>query len=355
MKRISSCAWLPAVGWSTSHIDEPMMEKRIALLFGCLLFIIVAGCKQSPKNAKTQKVVKDYFNRTVTIPDKVERVLPIYYVQAEFLCAIGAADKMVGIGKINKNSSEILNTVFPQIHNMPVVGFQNTINTEAVIGLKPDFIFCGTEKETVEKFEQLGYPITATYPNSVAQILDEVLFYGKIVNKEAAAKIIFNFLQSKLDSVTQISRTINKTTFPKVYYVRTDALTTLGGTLQGEVFNLAGGELVTQKLGNNSNSLQMSLEDIYAYNPDVIVIRDRASITPTDIYNDAKWSNIAAVKNKKVFQETYGWTEFRFGTFFGLMEKAKWFHPKKFSALDPAKAYRDFLQLIQQNNASVSK
>lgn len=331
------------------------MEQKIKSIIILLVLLIFNSCQQEQKAETNQKIVKDYFDRTVLVPKNVERILPIYYVQAEFLCAVGASDKIVGIGKINKNSSEILNKIFPKIHNLPIVGFQNNVNVEKVIGLKPDFIFCGTEKETIEKFEKMGYNITATYPNNVEQILNEVLFYGKIVNKEVEAKIIFDFLKSKFDSVTQISSTINKTKFPKIYYIRTDALTTLGGELQGEIFNLAGGELVTQKIGNNSNSLQMSLEDIYNYNPDIIVIRDRASIKPDDIYNDVKWKNINAVKNKKVFQETYGWTEFRFGTFFGLMEKAKWFHPEKFKNLDPNKAYSDFLQIIQKNNATLSK
>lgn len=329
------------------------MEQKIKLLVILLVLVIFNSCQQSQKTEKNQNAVKDYFGRDVVIPDKIERILPIYYVQAEFLCAVGASDKIVGIGKIDKKSSEILNKYFPKIHELPLVGFQNNISIEKVIGLKPDFIFCGAEKETVETFEKSGYNILATYPNNVEQILNEVLLYGKIANKETEARIIFDFLKSRLDSVSHISNTINKAKFPKIYYIRTDALTTLGGELQGEIFKLSGGELVTKKIGNNSNSLQMSLEDIYNYNPDIIVIRDRASVNPNDIYSDEKWKNISAVKNRKVFQETYGWTEFRFGTFFGLMEKAKWFHPEKFKHLDPNKEYEHFLQLIQKNNAPI--
>ena len=329
------------------------MEQKINLL---LLFLVTFySCQQTQTTEESLTITKDYFNRKVIVPPKVERIIPIYYVQAEFLCAVGASNKIVGIGKVNKNSSKILNEVFPEIHELPMVGIQNNVNTEKVIDLKPDFIFCGTEKETVEKFEKLGYNIAATYPDNVEQILNEVLFYGKIVSKEAEAKIIFGFLKSKLDSVSQISKTIDETKIPKIYYIRTDALTTLGGELQGEIFNLAGGELVTSKIGNNSNSLQMSLEDIYNFNPDIIVIRDRASINPIDIYNDNKWHNITAVKNKKVFKETYGWTEFRFGTFFGLMEKAKWFHPEEFKNFDPQKAYRSFMKIVKSNNETLSK
>lgn len=326
------------------------MGQKMKLFLLLLVLVSFNRCQQ-PQNAKKhQMIIKDYFSREVEVPKNAERILPIYYVQAEFLCAVGAASKIVGIGKIGKNSSEILNTAFPKVHDLPMVGIQNNVNIEMVIELKPDFIFCGTEKETVEKFEKLGYNIAAIYPNNVEQILNELLLYGKIVNREKEAKIIFDYLKSNLDSIVQITKTIEKSNFPKVYYIRTDALTTLGGELQGGIFNLAGSELVTHEIGNNSNSLQMSIEDIYNYNPDIIVIRDRASISPVDIYNDMKWQNINAVKNKKIFQETYGWTEFRLGTFFGLIEKAKWFHPEEFKDFDPNRAYNSFLQIVEKNN-----
>jgi len=333
---------------------EQKIKHSIALFF--LSFFLLSSCNsKQDKSSQKEKIMKDFFGRNVAIPTKVERILPIYYIQAEFLCAVGASSRIVGVGKVNPNSSEILNIIFPKIHELPVIGIQSSINYEKIISLKPDLIFTGTEKEILENLERFGLNVVATYPNNLEDILDEVLFYGEIVQKKPEADRIYAFLKKTLSTVAKPRLNIPDKNLPKVYYIRTDPFTTLGGELQGEIFNLAGGDLVTKKMGNNSNSLNVSLEDIYKFNPDIIVIRDRASVTPDDIYKDVRWQNIKAVKDKKVFQETNGWTEFRFGTFFGIMEKAKWFHPKEFTLLNPTEEYETFLNLIKRNNEAASK
>lgn len=56
------------------------------------------------------------------------------------------------------------------------------------------------------------------------------------------------------------------------------------------------------------------MEQIYEWNPEVIIISTFTETTPEDLYNNATngqdWSHIAAVQNKKVYKEplgTYRW------------------------------------------------
>jgi len=323
--------------------------KFVLLFVLGLILIFVLACHQNKSEHKDTKIVKDYFDRTIKIPQKIQRIIPIYYVQAEIICAIGAKDKIVGIGKIDKRSSAFIRDYFPELMNLPQIG-QNSINYEKIISLKPDIIFTGTEKSTNERFEQLGYIAIATYPKNLKDVTDEIVLYGSILDKvEEAQKIsiLFNSITVKIKEVTK-NIPLNK--IPRVYYMRSDALTSLGGKMQGEVISLAGGNLVTNGIGDNSTSLQISFEDIYKYNPDVIILRDRASLKPKDIYEDERWKDINAVKNKKVFQETYGWTEFRLETIFGIVEKAKWFHPELFKDFNAETEYKKFIEIVNQNN-----
>lgn len=317
-------------------------------IFGIFLFTIFS-CNQNAGTSRTGKLVKDYFNRSINIPQNIERIIPLYYVQAEIICAIGAKDKIVGIGKINERSSLFLNIHFPEMMKMPQVG-QGNINYEKIISLKPDIVFTGTEKPVIEQLEQLGYVAIATYPKSLKDIIDETVFYGDILGKRQESLEIYELFKNIEDKVFKISKNIPPNKRPKVYYVRTDALTTLGGNVQGEIIDLAGGQLVTNGLGDNATSLQMSFEDIYKYNPDVIIIRDRASIKSEDIFNDDRWKNINAVKNKKVFQEHSGWTEYRLETIFGIIEKAKWLQPELFREFNPETDYNKFIEIVRQNN-----
>lgn len=324
------------------------MKINIFNIFGIFLFTIFS-CNQNVETSRTGKLVKDYFNRSINIPQNIERIIPLYYVQAEIICAIGAKGKIVGIGKINERSSNFLNTHFPEMMKMPQVGHGN-INYEKIISLKPDIVFTGTEKPVIEQLEQLGYVAIATYPKSLKDIIDETAFYGDILGRKQESLEIYKLFKNIEDKIFKISKNIPSNKRPKVYYVRTDALTTLGGNVQGEIIDLAGGLLVTNGLGDNATSLQMSFEDIYKYNPDVIIIRDRASIKPEDIFKDVRWKNINAVKNKKVFQEHSGWTEYRLETIFGIIEKAKWIQPELFREFNPVNDYNKFIEIVRQNN-----
>ena len=313
---------------------------------GLFLFL---SCNQSDSNRHEKKIVKDYFNRVIKIPEKVQRVIPLYHVQAEIICAIGASEKIVGIGKINENSSLFLKTHFSDILKIPQVG-QSNINYEKILYLKPDIVFTGTEKPTIEKLEQLGCVAIETYPNSLKDIKDEIVFYGDILERKHNSDEIYKFFEDIENRISEVTNKIPTHRKPKIYYIRTDALTSLGGNVQGEIFSLAGGILVTDGIGDNASSIQMSFEDIYKYSPDVIIIRDRASIKPEDIYSDERWRNINAVKNKNIFQEHSGWTEFRLETYFGIIEKAKWLHPELFKDLNAEIEYEKFINIVRQHN-----
>lgn len=323
--------------------------KLLYIPFWGFLFLLVIGCNQNRSNKNGVRSVKDYFNRTINVVQNVQRVIPIYYVQAEILCAIGAREKIVGIGKISANSSGFLKTYFPEIFELPQVG-QSSIDYEKIISLAPDIVFTGTEKPIVERLEQLGYSAIATYPNNLNDIMDEIVFYGNVMGNEKQALRIHDLFQGLVERIKEISKNIPQKKKAKVYYIRTDALTTLGGNVQGEIIDLAGGKLVTDGIGDNATSLQMSFEDIHKYNPEVIIIRDRAFVKPEDIYNDERWKDIDAVKNKKIFQEHSGWTEFRLETIFGVIEKAKWLHPELFKDLDFEIEYKKFIEIVNGNN-----
>lgn len=324
------------------------MKLRCFIIFGIILSCLVACTRKSPQD-NDKLIVKDYFNRTISIPRKLKRVLPLYYVQAEIICALGAKTSIVGIGRINNNSSLFLKSYFPDILELPQVG-QSDINYEKIVSLNPDVVFAGTEKPSIEKLEQLGYLVVATYPKTMKDITDEIMLYGNILGKQQQAHEIYESFNKIYQDMATISSQIPTNKRPKIYYIRTDALTSLGGNVQSEIIKFAGGQLLTEGLGDNATSLQMSLEDIYRYNPDIIIIRDRASINPDDIYNDENWQLINAVKNRKIFKEHAGWTEYRLETIFGIIEKAKWIQPKLFKDFNPDNEYNKFIQLVRDNN-----
>jgi iron complex transport system substrate-binding protein len=323
--------------------------KIFRLIFGfCLLFLLFSCTDSSIKKSKKNTIAtKDYFERDFEMPIKVNRVIPLFYVQAEMICVIGASSKIVGIGKLFAIQSTIIHEYFPQLYKLPQVGIKSNVNYEMILALKPDIVFCGTERDVVDRLEQLKVNNLPTFPKNTLQVSKQILLYGKIFNKSDNALKIVNFLNKEYKLVVNRTKNLDSKKRPKIYYARTDLFTTLGSGINSEIINLIGGISVTKDLPNDMNGVKVSLENLYAWNPDIIIIRDRASITPDDIYKDERLKGINAVKNKKVFQETFSWTEFRIGMYFGIIEKAKWLHPELFQDVKPQSEYEQFVTLFK--------
>jgi iron complex transport system substrate-binding protein len=325
------------------------MKNVISSLLCVFLTALVLSCTKPQDNKSREYTtrVTDYFGRPLFIPTKVNRVIPLFYVQAEMICVLGASDKIVGIGQLFAVQSPIIHNYFPQLYRVPQVGNLSNVDYEKVISLKPDIVFCGPEKATLDGLERLNILSLPTFPRNSLQISEQILLYGKIFDKTQNAEDIVRFLNAEYEKVTNITEAIEIRQRPKVYYARTDFLTTLGGGINSEIIRLVGGISVTNDLSNDKNGIKVSLEDIYRWNPDAIIIRDRALTTAEDIYKDERLAKISAVRNRRVYRETYGWTEFRIGMFFGMLEKAKWLHPDLFKGINPQSEYDQFVKLFR--------
>ena len=140
------------------------MKIRFFIYSTCLLFFLLSCYNSTNKtNNENTITIKDYFDREIQIPIKVNRVLPLFYVQAEMICVLGASNKIVGIGKLFAIQSTIIHEHFSQLYKLPQVGNQSNVNFEKVIALKPDIVFSGLEKDVSDRLEQLKIKNLSTF------------------------------------------------------------------------------------------------------------------------------------------------------------------------------------------------
>ena len=313
------------------------------LLMILVLSLIVAGCGLS--FSSSPKTVVDYFGREIAVPEKVERIFSTYYVQAEYLCAMGARDKIIGVGRIYANDY-IIENFCPEVYDLPQIA-QGGLNLESLVEMQPDIVLTSNNMEQIESIENLGIPVFGSFPDSTELIFQQIMDTGVIAGYEKQARQIVDFQQDLLDKVDAVVGDLSEDQRPGVYYLRDEALQTQGKGVMSDIIARAGGRNVAEQLGESGEPVMVSMENIYDWNPDIIIIRDRSALTPQDVYNDPLWASINAVKNQQVYQEHYGWTEFRTETIFGILEKAKWFQPDLFASLDVDAEYQSFLELIQ--------
>ena len=71
--------------------------------------------------------------------------------------------------------------------------------------------------------------------------------------------------------------------------------------IQTHLIEIAGGLNAVSGVSGTGNFVEVNIEQIISWNPDVIWYPAYARYTAEDLLNDPAWSNINAVKNKKVF------------------------------------------------------
>ncbi len=314
--------------------------------------LIISGCgDHRSQPTDSARVFKDSYDHRVLVDSTITRAITLYYVQAEMACSVGAEGSIVAVGRLSQGQSAVIDNFCPGMLRLPTVGTGANLDYEEVIGLMPDLVVGGVELEPLQHLERLGVTTFSSFPRHPLDVLTQIRTIGGLLGRPRQAERVAEFLDSLYMLVIARTASLSEDERPLVYYARTTPLVTLGGGVNNEVIRLIGGRSATSTLPGEMASVQVSLEQLYLWNPDVIILRDRASFTPEDLIAQSEWSGIRAVRNHRVYQETYGWTEYRVAAFVGFLEKAKWLHPELFADVDPQSAYRSLLRLLQEVRA----
>lgn len=339
-------------------ISNMIFKLYSTLIFLILLLIFCLSCgtstdKQNINNTDSLIVIRDYFNRDIQINSQINRIVPIYYGECEIITSLGAKNKIVGVGLLPQNSnppySNILDKFFPEIFKLPIVG-DGSINFEKLIQLQPDIVLIDNRAEILKQTDKFKIKTFAIFPRTFNDILKSINIIGNIVHKEQNAKILTDTLTNILNTIRNKSVLLPKSEIPKVYYVWNNLLTTVNDTVHNEIFEICGSINVLKNEFPSAYSLTISLENLYKWNPDFIIIRDRSNLSVNDILNNENLKQLKAVKNNNVYKEHIGWRGYRIETFFGIIEKSKWFHEELYYDINPEIEYQKFLNLIGKFN-----
>ena len=290
----------------------------------------------------------EQFNRIVTINKPVERVVTLLPEGTRVMVALGAADKLVGVDKYSSTRSfgDIYPTVFPELKELPIVGVYNEPNIEFIVSLRPDLIFGGwvTSPEDSDNIqEKTGTPVVGIYTfKNMEGMFTEINLVGTVLGKEKEAEELISYCNNKIDKVTEVTSEIPNSEKPTVYLGFWKTITKT--PVIYDPVDLAGGINVAGNLPGTfyaGTAVEVSIEQIIAWNPDIILIHHPTKIwgPPIDeVLSDPRLQTINAVKNRKVFHTLgmwQGWDHPR--VFTETVYMAKLFHPEEFEDLDVEK------------------
>lgn len=257
------------------------MKKLIIALF-LILFL--------PKNSYSQDL-KDFFNRNIKIPTKINRIVSLTPATTEILFSLGLDKEIVGVTN---------DCNFPlKAFSKPKTGKFGFINLEKVISLKPDIIFATSDmKKQLDLLKKFNIPVIALNNPDIRTIYKNIMEIGKITGtKNVAQEIMNNFEIQRLEVAENIKKYPKLKNTSVFYTVWHDPLITAGkSTFINDIIKMSGVKNITGDI--NGSFIKYSGESLIAKNPDYIFI-------PQNTYKKMNlsklpWSQLKAVKNKRV-------------------------------------------------------
>lgn len=326
----------------------PLPDRR-AVLAG------LAALATWPRPARAASV-RDGAGRDVPVPASVTRVFPAGPPAAIQLYTL-APDLLLGWPRANR--AEEREFLLPGIGDRPeigrITGRGNSANLEAVLQLKPDLIVDAgstgrTYVELAERVQgQTGIPY-ALLDGRFGAIPESYRILGRLTGRSERAETLATWCETTMATIRGRIAGIPADKRPSVYYARgpRGLETGLGGSINVETLSFLGARNVADQPG--AGLAQVSLEQVLAWDPEVIVTIDLAF--SERVRQDQAWAGVRAVKAGRVHLSPkipFGWVDFppSVNRMLGLWWLAKLLYPQAFPE-DIRGIARDFHTLFYQ-------
>lgn len=210
--------------------------------------------------------------------------------------------RIVGIGRFAYDS-DLMKATKPDIEKtIPSAGSGSDINIEVLLKVNPDLVITWSYYPDQVKFmEAKGLRVIALYLDSISEMYEVMRLLGKLFAKEkkmddtiSQMESIFNLIKQRVSNIPPEKR-------KKVLWLYGKPTQVSGNRdLFGDVINLVGGINAATTIDNRY--ADVSIEQIVAWNPDVIFIWGNASYTARGIINGTQWRFIRAVREGRVYK-----------------------------------------------------
>ena len=298
-----------------------MSVRRLLASASGVLFACLWACV--PLGQVCARAVTDHLNRTVEIPDNVQRIVVTdIFPYASALCAyLGDCSSIVGMHPTSMAAAEkgLLGEVHPEVLRADTRLMQGAeVNLEALMALQPDVVFVNAgNKRLLARLEAAGLPALAvstgkwnynvmdTYEHWIS-LLDAVF-----PNRAGAAKAletgraIEQLVAERTMDIAEAKR--RRVLFLVQYDAR--RIVTSGSRFFGQYWATASGAVnAAQSVTLEKGNALVGFEQILAWNPDAIFITNFTKTQPEDLYHKTlhDWSGIKAVQNKAVYKMPLG-------------------------------------------------
>jgi ABC-type hemin transport system substrate-binding protein len=127
-------------------------------------------------------------------PVHEERILALAPHIVEILFAIGAGDRVVGVGSFADHPEEA--------RRLPRVATHERVSLEPALRLRPTLaIALDRGLARLDELERLGVRVEVSHPHTVVGVLDEIVHMGRIAGREDRARALERALRERLEEM----------------------------------------------------------------------------------------------------------------------------------------------------------
>lgn len=259
----------------------------------------VPATEAPTESVSTTLTVTDGLGREISLNGPAQRVVSLAPSNTEILFAIGAGEQVVGRDEFSDFPEEAKSID-------TVGGSMGEYSSEAIVALKPDLVLAAeiNPPELVKQLEGLG--LTVYYlknPTTLEEMYTNLDIVGGLTGHDVTELV--DSLKARVAAVDEKISPLSAR--PTIFYEidasdPTKPFTYGPGTFGDLLISRAGGENLVTLAGITDPYPQVSLEQVVATNPSIIILGDAVwGTTPESVKARAGWDVLDAVKNDQIF------------------------------------------------------
>jgi len=242
--------------------------------------------------ASAETVVDDR-GRAITLDHPPRRIVTLSPHLAEVAFAAGAGERVVGVS--------VFSDFPPQVRTLPQIEASGRVDLERVVRLAPDLALAwrgGNRVQDLERLERLGIPVFATDARRLEDVSRVLRAVGKLAGSPAEAEAAATAFEKSMSELR--GRYQGRSPVRVFYEVWHEPLMTVSGAhLVSDLLDVCGAENVFE----DAQSLipAVSAEQLYARNPDVVVVSGVGLDDAAALERWKRFSALPAVRAGRVY------------------------------------------------------
>ena len=302
-------------------------SKQLAIIFLVLVLSMsmLVGCgsndqapttptEETTNEESTTRVITDMAGREVEIPTEINKVYSTNPISQIYLYTIDPG-KIIGLNFELTDFEEKYSV--EGYGDLPVLGGwfgkDNKGNIEEILKAEPDVIVTtgdmseGSKSDAEDLQEQIGLPVVIM-DGELENVASAYDFLGEVLNEKERAKELGDYSDKTLKQAKEIEAKMKDEEKTTVYYAQgPEGLETdpAGSNHAGLLDTVGGNNIADVEMKSGYGRTEVSIEQILGWDPEVIIVNKGTgedSNSYQTIMTDSKWSNLKAVKEKRVYE-----------------------------------------------------